>query len=235
MVPRQVALGLISCGAVVLAAPVFAQNGMLEVFSSDNGRGLYTYTFTNGASEYFWGISPSSQGIYLQSYGVIQTIQPSGWAATVSPSGLVNWQVTNGTFYFNQGVTLSVLSSYAVPRNYDGKSGNSFFSPGTLLGEVYTNDTILSLQGGGSSTFAYVGPNTNSAPTLACNWTTNGIVIGWPVAAAGYTLQSNPDPSQTNNWVTVTNVPTVVNHSNFVTIPFSTGAQFFRVVNTTGG
>ena len=208
---------------------------MLTVVSSDNGRGLYSYTFTNGNSIFFWGLSPSSPGIYLQSYGVTQTIQPPGWTATVSPSGLVTWQVTNGIFYFDQGVTLSVLSTCAVPRLYNDKTGNSFFSTGTLLGEIYTNNTPLSFLGGGSSSFSYVGPNTNSAPTLACSQDQNGITISWPTAAVGYFLQANSDPTQTNNWISVTNSPTVLNHSNFVTLPFSIGAQFFRVVNTNGG
>jgi len=235
MVPRQLASGFLICMAVLLAGRISAQNLMLSVSSSNNGRGLYSYTFTNGSSVFFWGISPSSPGIYLQSCGVLQTFQPAGWTATVSPGGLVNWQVTNGNFYFDQGVTLSVLSSSTVPRIYNDPSGSTFFSTGTLLGEIYTNNTPASLLGGGTASFAYVGPNTNSAPTLACVQSTNGITIGWPIAAAGYFLQSSSNPGTSNSWVIVTNVPTVINRSNFVTVPFASGAQFFRVINTSGG
>jgi hypothetical protein len=220
---------------MVPAGQISAQNGMLSVISSNNGRGLYTYTFTNGGSIFFWGLSPISQGIYLQSYGVIQTTQPAGWTATVTPGGLVNWQVTNGTFYFDQGVTLSVFSSFAVPRYYNDDTGGTFFSTGTLLGEIYTNDSVASFLGGGSTSFVYVGPNTNNAPTLACAPAVNGLTLGWPMAATGYTLQTTATPVITNSWIIVTNSFTSLNRSNFVTIPFGAGAQFFRMVNTNGG
>ena len=235
IVPPQVASALLICIGVSLAGRISAQNVALSVTSSDNGRGLYSYTFTNSGGGFFWGVSPSSPGIYLQSYGVIQTYQPPGWMATVSPGGLVNWQITNGDFYFNEGVTLSVFSSNAVPRVYNDASGTTFFSTGTLLGEIYTNNTPTAVLGGGMAPFAYIGPNTNSAPTLAVTQSANGITIGWPLAAGGYNPQMSGNPADTNSWVTITNTPTVMNHSNFLTLPFSTGPQFFRVVNTNGG
>jgi hypothetical protein len=54
------------------------------------------------------------------------------------------------------------------------------------------------------------------------------LVLTWPVAAAGFTLQqsaslSNPD------WVNVTNVPVVVNSQNQITVTPSGTAEYYRL------
>jgi len=56
------------------------------------------------------------------------------------------------------------------------------------------------------------------------------VVLAWPTAATGFTLQVNTDLN-TTNWVNVGTTPTVVGSENFVTNTAPTGNAFFRLKN----
>lgn len=75
-----------------------------------------------------------------------------------------------------------------------------------------------------------LGPNellTTVAPVTA---TVDGAntILSWPVAAAGFSVQSSTALGS-GNWVTLTNAPTLVGNNWQVTIPNSSSAQFFRL------
>jgi hypothetical protein len=53
-------------------------------------------------------------------------------------------------------------------------------------------------------------------------------ILSWPVAAAGFSVQSSTSLGS-ENWVTLTNAPTLVGNNWQVTIPASSSAQFFRL------
>src|SRR5215218_5059100 len=68
----------------------------LTVTSTDDGHGLYSYTFSRGDEPYIWGFSNTNEVILMKSYGIIETLQPPGWTSTVDSSGMITWCYTNG-------------------------------------------------------------------------------------------------------------------------------------------
>jgi hypothetical protein len=57
----------------------------------------------------------------------------------------------------------------------------------------------------------------------------NSVVLTWPSAAAGYTLQCNPALNAAT-WSNVTNVPALINNQYQVTLPKSGANCFFRLM-----
>ena len=67
-----------------------------------------------------------------------------------------------------------------------------------------------------------------SAPSLAIQLSGTNVVVSWPEAATGYTLQ-NIMSLGPNDWSGMTNVPVTANGSNTVSVPASGAQQFFRL------
>ena len=87
---------------------------------------------------------------------------------------------------------------------------------------------------GGTSTNASVALNGMRfynvvAPFLTAQVSGNNTVIQWPLSANGYVLETTADLTATNSWITVTNVPTIVDLQNTVTNPISGGKKFYRL------
>jgi len=55
------------------------------------------------------------------------------------------------------------------------------------------------------------------------------LVLSWPQSAAGYTLQSNGDLAQSNNWSSVAQSINPAGGLNTVTVPGTTSPQYFRL------
>jgi len=75
-----------------------------------------------------------------------------------------------------------------------------------------------------------VGPNAllSTFANVTTTHAGNNVVLRWPVAAAGFSVQATPSLSG-GTWSTLTNEP-VLNGTNWqVTLPISVGPQFFRV------
>jgi hypothetical protein len=68
------------------------------------------------------------------------------------------------------------------------------------------------------------------APVLTIAQSNSAVIISWPAAASGYTLQSNTsDLSQPAAWSPVTLSVVVINGQNMVTVPITAQFQFFRL------
>ena len=210
--------------SLVWAQAAQADNSLVVV-STNNGRGLYSYTFSRGIASYFWGV-PGTGVILIQSYGILQTSQPPGWSVSIDTNSLVTWQHTNGIGYLDLPVTFSILSSYPVPKTYDGII-SSPFSVGFLLGGVYSAHDGNAL-GGGFTEFIFTGPDPNPIPTLSVQRAGTNIVISWPAAITGFTLESCVNLSASPVWTTVTNAAVTVGDQTCVTNALLDGAMFFR-------
>jgi hypothetical protein len=76
-----------------------------------------------------------------------------------------------------------------------------------------------------------LGPNALLSTSASVKATLSGhnLVLSWPVASAGFSVQSKASLLG-GNWVTLTNAPTLVSNTTWqVTIPASSGAQFIRL------
>jgi hypothetical protein len=58
----------------------------------------------------------------------------------------------------------------------------------------------------------------------------NQVVILWPVAPAGFRLQSTSDLNPPISWTDVTTAPTITNNQNRVVLDAASSAQFFRLI-----
>ena len=118
------------------------------------------------------------------------------------------------------GVTYSTIgfSPYSDPgcagsvdefRIYNGRLAPDEIMASDLLGPNATLSTVGSLQA-----------------TLA----SGNVMLSWPLANAGFSVQSNSSLNSPGTWVTLTNAPVLGANTNWqVTVPASGGAQFFRL------
>ena len=64
---------------------------------------------------------------------------------------------------------------------------------------------------------------TEGAPALTITVSNPNVVISWPASATGYALQENANLNLANNWGAVSQSTNVVNGTNYVTVPISSG------------
>jgi hypothetical protein len=218
--------------ALILAAALFCTWGPraladpLSVTCTNDGNGLYSYTFAQGDDPYVWGIGGTAT-LSMPSYGVLQTFQPPGWSATLDPDGWISWQVTNGLVYLEDPVTLAVRSTFTASRLYDGAYGASPFPAGYIVGVVYSlPDHVAFL--GGYEAFPFIGPDP-IPPPLNIQRVGGSVVLSWRAPAGGFNLETTRDLSPASQWSVVTNVPVIFDSKNFVTNAASARAQFYRL------
>ncbi len=209
------------------AIPAAAQNSSSSFTSTDDGHGLYSYTFNPPTNLYF-----TIGQVFVKSYGILGTTQPPGWSPTIDASGNIEWTyLTNQYQPFTNTLTFTVQSSYAVPRLYTDTNFSSPTYQGLALLNAYLDPTYQHKLGASATLrFDYFGPSTNGAPTLSLQTDDTNIVVGWHAAAVGHVLEMSTNLAQTN-WTPLTNV-VLVGHSNFVTVPMVEGPQYFRTINT---
>lgn len=78
-----------------------------------------------------------------------------------------------------------------------------------------------------------LGPNatlSTTNATLSVTASGGSIVLSWPVANAGFAVQSNTNLSNSSLWTTLTNAPTLVGSQWQVTLPNSGNSQFYRLL-----
>jgi hypothetical protein len=103
-------------------------------------------------------------------------------------------------------------------------------APGTPPGQYYGTVTIQ----GGTNIFAVTSLSSQtfqvSLPTAALGITLSGgnLVLSWPSPPGGFTLLENSDLT-TTNWLTVTNIPVLMNGQNQVSL-FPTNASEFYLL-----
>jgi hypothetical protein len=68
-----------------------------------------------------------------------------------------------------------------------------------------------------------------TGPSLGIMRSNSDVIVSWPQSAVGYTLQSNGDPTQSNNWSPVGQQVVPANGFNTVTVPVSSSPQYFRL------
>ncbi len=71
---------------------------------------------------------------------------------------------------------------------------------------------------------------TPGSPYLTIKAASPNVLISWPASSTGFTLQENSD-LKTTNWSNVGQTVNVVNGTNVVTVPASSGNMFFRLIN----
>ena len=175
--------------AVVLLLCVDAVAGSLpcQVDSSNDGNGLYTYTFHRGDVPYVWGWTWSTNGgITMQFYGIREVLDPPGWSHRIDPSGQIFWNPSELPAYLDDPVTFSVQSCLAETTTYTNWWPPGRYQLGSIGGAVYELPGRTNFLGGGYQNFGFTGP---ALPTLSVELQGNWVVLSWPTLARDCQLE----------------------------------------------
>ena len=159
--------GLAKSVAIVMLATsgLASAQSYVSVSSTNDGNGLFSYTFDLDSSSYVWGVSSNNGDIFIQSYGVLEVISPPGWTASVNANDGITWTVTNGTAYIGEpSLTFSVLSSYTGTATYDQPLGSGGYQNGAVFGTLYSLPDHQG-QALGYEEFSLVGPEAVPEPS----------------------------------------------------------------------
>jgi hypothetical protein len=184
--------------------------------------------------------------------GLTLTLLPSVQSGVGSNEVAFAGVMTNSNLTGNLFLNNIQLSFNGAATNQLAAKTNVFFVnvPGILLpGEIYSDVVFavslnpaappgiysgtVAIQGGtnilaatdlASQTFQV----SLSPAALAITMSNTNIVLSWASPPGNFILQQNSD-LRTNNWMTVTNAPTIENGQNRLILPPSTGRQFYRL------
>jgi hypothetical protein len=222
----RISLRVLAVVGVLVTAFLSARGQGLTVTSSTDGNGLYTYTFSKGTQPVVWGLSTNTS-IYLQSYGVVETSQPTNWTASFDTFGRIVWTVPNGIDYIDDPVTVTVRSTFKTARTYDswGEEESSVFRRGFVLGYAYElpNHDLIGL---GIENFASIGPDPTA---LSIHRKDSQHVVSWFSGLTNSQLETATSLSAAALWSSVTNVPVIVGERAFVTNSTTATARFYRL------
>ncbi len=115
---------------------------------------------------------------------------------------------------------------------------NIVFSSGPIDVSVFagqTNEFFIGIVGGTSTNAQVMVENLTftipTPPELRAKASGDNLVLSWPVSAQAFNLQITTNLSDPNSWVTLTNVPAIVNLGYIVTNGVYSAKQFFRLAN----
>ena len=74
--------------------------------------------------------------------------------------------------------------------------------------------------------------NNVTAPSLQAQLSGGNLMLSWPMSAQNFSLQTTTNLGDPNSWVTLTNVPAIVNLQNAVTNPITSGQGFYRLIQS---
>jgi len=187
----------------------------------------YSPTWNSAANATFFSFGPPDGGVNLGPQ------VPAMIAETVHLTCIIG----DGTvqIYTNASLYQSSLPGYVAPASQAGIVGgwigySPYGDPG-IDGSVdeyriyngrLSPDEILASD--------VLGPNAtlSTSAKLAAVSSSGNVTLSWPVANAGFSVQSSPSLSPTT-WTTLTNAPVLVGSTWQVVVPESGGRQFFRL------
>ena len=178
------------------------------------------------------GVSGITPGIELEFSLFTGNGQNAGY--TVLTNGLTGASGANGNYHapgnvnVASGDPISVAINYArgvMALTFTDAVANVSFSTNLTVGDLTqllgTNTAWVGFTGadGGSTSVQTISNfSFTSIPPTAIQLSSGNLLITWPGATPGYTLQQNPDLA-TSNWVNVTNTAVLTNSLNQVALP----------------
>ncbi len=163
---------------------------------------------------------------------------------TFLTNGLTGASGANGNYQVPGAINLASGHPIGVTLNYantqlsltftDAVAG-LFFSTNLNVGrltDVVGGATAFvgftGADGGVASTQIITNFSFESIPTETINISAGQLLISWPAAISGYTLQQN-SKLNTTNWVNLPNPPVIVNGQNQIALPLTATNEFYRL------
>jgi hypothetical protein len=197
----------------------------LSFFTSANGS-----THQNNVRSFGIRANDQNGGANVPAYAWMPLVIPKN-AITLSFDYIIqgNWQSDSLAAAFN-GTNVLLIAGNVIQTNVTFSSGSIDVS--AFAGQ--TNELFIGIVGGTSTnaqlTVMNIAFSILSPPLLQAQASENNYVLTWPLSAADYVLQTTTNLADPNSWVTLTNVPAIVNLQNTVTNLPSDGARFYRLM-----
>ncbi|MGO8838302.1 MAG: hypothetical protein ACLQAH_12120 [Limisphaerales bacterium] len=133
------------------------------------------------------------------------------------------------------------LPAGAVSIRNSGIAGNTIqtnvtFSSGSIDVSDFagqTNEFFIGIVGGTSTnaqlTVENLAFSISTPPSLQAQMSGGNSMLSWPMSAQNFSLQTTTNLADPNSWLTLTNVPAIVNLQNAVTNPISDAMRFYRL------
>jgi glucuronoarabinoxylan endo-1,4-beta-xylanase len=211
--------------------------GWARIFDFGNNTTSYMFlTPTNGSSggRLRFGITTNSAG------GEQQITGPTALSVGIWHHVAVTLNGNTGILYLN-GVPQNTNTTMTLKPFNLGNTANNYFGR-SQWSDPYFNGLldefrIYSVPHSAAEIAAMyaLGPNqllSNASPTVSVAATPTSLTLTWPLASAGFTVQSRTNLTL-GNWVNVTSpVPQIIGGQWQVTLPVSVGlpATFYRLV-----
>jgi hypothetical protein len=139
-----------------------------------------------------------------------------------------DWQSDSLAAAFN-GTNVLLIAGDVIQTNVTFSSGSIDVSD--FAGQ--TNEFFIGIVGGTSTnaqlTVENLAFSVSLPPSLQAQMSGSNLMLSWPMSAQNFNLQTTTNLADPNSWVTLTNVPAIVNLQNAVTNPASDGARFYRL------
>ena len=139
-----------------------------------------------------------------------------------------DWQSDSLAAAFN-GTNVLLIAGNTIQTNITFSSGSIDVS--AYAGQ--TNEFFIGIVGGTSTnaqlTVENLAFSVSLPPSLQAQMSGGNLMLSWPMSAQDFSLQTTTNLSDPNSWMTLPNVPAIVNLQNAVTNPVSAGAQFYRL------
>ena len=160
--PFLLILAGFTCGLSVANAQ------LISVLSTNNGNGLFSYTFTLGNPSYAWGFSTNESELTMRFHGIQTAFSPAGWISEVETDDFVTWRYVNTDLVLlgNPSITFAIQSSSIGTALYDNILGSPVpdYPRGIVVGSVYDVTTLTGFAVG-YETFSYIGPTLVPEPS----------------------------------------------------------------------
>jgi hypothetical protein len=170
-----------------------------------------------------------SNGTNVPAYAWMQLIVPTN-AVSLSFNYIIqgDWQSDSLAAAFN-GTNVLLIAGNVIQTNVTFSSGSIDVS--AFAGQ--TNEFFIGIVGGTSTnaqlTVENLAFSISLPPSLQAQASSGNLMLSWPMSAQNFSLQTTTNLADPNSWLTLTNVPAIVNLQNAVTNSASDGARFYRL------
>jgi hypothetical protein len=131
-----------------------------------------------------------------------------------------------------KGTNVLLIAENTIQTNVTFSSGSIDIS--AFAGQ--TNEFFVGIVGGTSTnaqlTVENLAFSISLPPSLQAQMSDGNLMLSWPMSAQNFNLQTTTNLADPNSWLTLTNVPAIVNLQNTITNPIVGSQGFYRLIQS---
>jgi hypothetical protein len=217
-------------------------NGHVASLSALGAFDSFILNFANGSSS-----SSQSQvrvrplGLRANDENDNTVVSAYAWLSLFIPTNAVSmsfsyliqgdWQNDSLAAAFN-GTNVLYLPGNEIETNVTFNSGSIDVS--AFAGQ--TNEFFIGIVGGTSTdaqlTVENLAFSISLPPSLQTQTSSGSLILSWPMSSENFNLQTTTNLADQNSWLTLTNIPAIVNLQNTITNPIVGSQGFYRLIQS---